>query len=122
VASGPAWVVSGEGWAKRWAPVRYFGSDTPPPDPAASYALTRSQTDDLFQRVVDVGFASLPHQPDSGAECYVHLYFRSCAACSPTTLTYNDARQVAPELDRVWQWFDDLIGSTEASPRSYCSF
>jgi hypothetical protein len=30
---------------------------------------------------------------------------------------------IAPELDRVWQWFDDLVGSPAAlSPRGYCRF
>lgn len=123
VAMGAAWVVSAEGWAKRWSPVPYFGSNTPPPDPAATHTLTKSQTDDLFRRVLNVNFTVLPHKPSSGAECYVHFYFRSCSACDPIGLAYNDARQVTPEMDDVWKWFDALVPATTAlSPRNYCRF
>jgi hypothetical protein len=69
-----------------------------------------------------VNLASLPH-PSSWAECYPSLYFRACTSCTPVTVSYNVASQLAPELDPVWLWFDKLLGATaHTNPRNYCHF
>ena len=122
VGTGPAVVVSGAGWADTWNSVTQFPPETPPASPTGTYALTSAQTDDLFARVASVNLAALPH-PGSWAECYPTLYYRACTGCTVVTLTYNLAAQLAPEMDPVWLWFDQVLGgTTSANPRNYCSF
>ena len=123
VASGPAVVVSGAGWADTWTNVNYFPPETPPSNATGTYTLTSLQTDDLFGRVASVNTASLPHATTVGVECYVTFYYRACSGCTPITLDYNVATQLAPEMDPVWLWFDQLLGaSATTNPRNYCSF
>jgi hypothetical protein len=122
--TGPAIVVSGAGWADTWTNVLGFSPETPPSNATGSYTLTSAQTDPLFARLAAVDFTSLPHAATGFVECYPRLYFRLCTSCATTTLNYSIPAQLAPEMESVWAWFDQLLGSPTAqpNPRRYCDF
>jgi hypothetical protein len=121
--TGPAVVVSGAGWADTWNNTPGFSPETPPSSATGTYTLTGAQTDDLFARLVAVNLSSLPHPTTLGYECYPRLYFRLCASCATTTLDYDVPQQLGPEMDPVWLWFDQLLGTgTGTNPRTYCNW
>jgi hypothetical protein len=118
---GPA-VVVGPGWADTWEQVSPFSPESPPSSATGTYTLTLAQTDDLFARVASVNTASLPH-PVTWQECSITFYFRACTGCTPVTIQHVTAAAVAPEMDSVWLWFDNLLGrSAVTNPRNYCIF
>ena len=49
--------------------------------------------------------------------------FDLCTSCARQTLTYSSAAQLAPEIEPVWAWFDQVLGSATVAtnPRTYCS-
>jgi hypothetical protein len=119
--TGPAVVVGGQGWADTWENVKGFSPETPPSSATGTYTLTRTQADDLFSRLASVNVSSLPHPTTLGYECYPRLYFRLCEGCATTTLNYPAPQALAPEMDPVWLWFDQLLGKDAfTNPRSYC--
>jgi hypothetical protein len=119
--TGPAVVVSAEGWADVWENTKGFTPETPPSSATHTYTLTSAQTDDLFARLAMVNMSSLPHSSSLWYECYPKLYFRSCDSCAPITLSYGGPEELAPEMDPVWLWFDQIMGaSSPTNPRGYC--
>jgi hypothetical protein len=123
--TGPAVVVSGKGWADTWDNTPGFSSspETPPSSATGTYTLTRAQTDDLFARVALVNMSSLPHPSSLGYECSPRLYFRLCEGCTATTLPYAVPQELEPEMDPVWLWFDQFLGSSAmTNPRNYCNW
>jgi hypothetical protein len=62
----------------------------------------------------------LPHTA-TWQECSTSFYFRTCTGCTPITIQYVTAQEVAPEMDTVWWWFDQILGaSAPTHPRNYC--
>ncbi|HEX7507543.1 MAG TPA: hypothetical protein VF550_12270, partial [Polyangia bacterium] len=121
--TGPAVVVCGRGWADTWTTVNSFPPEVPPSSATGTYTVTTTQADDLFSRLALVDLTSLPHATTIAAECYPTLYLRTCATCAATTLSYHVAAQLLPEMERVWMWFDQLLGASAATnPRNYCNF
>jgi hypothetical protein len=126
--TGPAVVVNAStGWAGTWDNVAgFFGSSNPLPSTGANqnYSLTRDQTDDLFSRLAAINFSVLPHPMTIGFhEAYPALYFRLCQDCAATTLKYESARQLLPEMEAVWSWFDGVLGAAaNTNPRNWCDF
>ncbi len=117
--TGPA-VVVGPGFADTWDRVSPFSPEQPPSSATGTYTLTAAETDDLFARVASVSTSALPHAA-GWLECYTSFYFRPCAGCSPVTIEYGGADEVAPEMDTVWWWFDQILGaSAPTHPRNYC--
>lgn len=122
VGSGPAVLVSGAGSAKIWTSVTSLSTGTLPPADT-TYPLTSAQTDDVFTRLANTALASLPHPTTTSAECYPTLTYRFCSTCGTSNLSYNVAVQLAPEMEQVWLWFDQLLGaSATTNPRNYCRF
>jgi hypothetical protein len=121
--TGPAVVVGGSGFADTWTNVSSFEPESPPSSATGTYSLTRAQADDLFARLASVSFAGLPHATTTWAECSSTFYYRACEGCAPIRLSYTFPEQVAPEMDPVWLWFDQLLGATASpNPRNYCNF
>jgi len=123
-AAGPAVVVSGEGWVDTWSSVQTFPPETPPSSTVNTYNLAATQVDDLFARLAAVNMSSLPHCPCTAVAtgCSLNLYFRLCEGCTATTLNCEGAPQIAPEMDTVWLWFDQVLTASAATnPRNYCS-
>lgn len=126
--TGPAIVVNAsDGWVGTWDNVAGFlGSPTPvtPSNPTRIQSLTRGQTDNLFSRLASVNVSSLPHPMSIDFhEAYPALYFRLCQDCAATTLKYESAKQLAPEMDPVWLWFDQVLGADSLSnPRDWCNW
>ena len=122
--TGPAVVVNAAGFAYAWTNVSGFSPDTIPSGISSTYNLTRAQTDDLFSSLAAISFSALPHPMTiSFHEAYPQLYFRLCQDCTPTTLSYDSAKQLVPEMEPVWSWFDGLVGaSATTNPRNWCDF
>jgi hypothetical protein len=127
--TGPAVLVQGIGYAITWDNVPGFIGSTPDTGPTSgvssgNYSLTRAQTDDLFTRLAAVNISVLPHAMSiSFHEMYPRLYFRLCQDCAATALTYDSAKQLVPEMEPVWSWFDGLVGATaNANPRNWCDW
>jgi hypothetical protein len=117
----PGVVVSGLG---------YYAAGTDTPAITAylelvgpTWSLTNTQVDDLFTRLAAVDFAALPHATSVSSTCKATLELYPCNTCSKKTLTYSSAAQLAPEMEPVWAWFDQLLGSPTiaSNPRTYCS-
>jgi hypothetical protein len=122
VGGGPAIVVSGAGWADTWTRAAGFLPETPPSGATETYNLTATELDDLFGILASVDFTLLPH-PGPAIECRSVFYFRLCTVCPVTRITYSQAAQMVPELELVWEWFDDLLGATAGTnPRTYCAY
>ena len=120
--TGPAVVVRGPGSAKVWTSITDLANATLPPADS-TYTLTSAQVDDLFTRLANTDLASLPHPTTTSAECYPALTYLLCSTCGPSSLSYNVAAQLAPEMEQVLLWFDQLLGaSATTNPRNYCRF
>ena len=120
--AGPGIVVIGMGW---------YASDTDVPlsnlnslifDDAPSHGLGNAQLDDLFARLAAVDLASLPHPDTNAANCTALLLLKACFGCTMKTLSYSSATQLVPEMEPVWAWFDQVLGSSTiaTNPRNYC--
>jgi hypothetical protein len=121
--AGPGIIVMGRGFYAA-------GTDTPYRDPSAliwdetpSYSLTNAQLDDLFAHLAALDVAALPHAASGTATCNATLIFSTCGTCTRRELTYSSAAQLAPEMEPVWAWFDQVLGSATVAtnPRTYCS-
>jgi hypothetical protein len=121
-SKGPAILISGAGWAYTWTNVQGFLPDYPPYTPYTpdTSTLTPAQVDDLFTRLASVDFSQLPHLGAKG-DCSPWLYFRPCDTCVATGVHYDTAAELAPEMEPVWAWFDQLLTATATTnPRNYC--
>jgi hypothetical protein len=117
---GPAILISGAGLVSTWTDVQGFLPDALPPYTPDTSTLTPAQVDDLFTRLASVDFSQLPH-PGAKGDCSPWLYFRLCDTCVATGLYYDTAAELAPEMEPVWAWFDQLLTATAATnPRNYC--
>ncbi len=66
---------------------------------------------------------ALPHAGTSGSDCGTRLYFQHNAETRPLTLNYATPSNVAPEMEEVWAWFDQILGAdARTNPRNYCNF
>ena len=110
---------------REWDSTEGFEPESPPANPMASYEIDRTQMNDLFSRLAALDVASLPHDPVSGLErCRPYLYFRLCAGCTPTTLSYPAPESVSPEMESVWSWFDQIVKPAlypMINPRYFCA-
>jgi hypothetical protein len=122
-STGPGIIVMGRGFYAA-------GTDTPYQDPSAllwnetpSYSLSNAQLDDLFARLQAIDFAALPHATSGTATCNATLMVSMCGTCPRIDLRYSSAAQLAPEMDPVWAWFDEVLGSptVATNPRTYCA-
>jgi hypothetical protein len=120
--AGPGIVVIGMG---------FYATDTDVPmsnlnslifDDAPSHGLSNAQLDDLFARLAAIDLDSLPHPDPSAAGCTASLLLKACLGCTMKTLSYASASQLVPEMEPVWAWFDEVLGSSTIStnPRNYC--
>ena len=91
-------------------------------DGSPSYSLTNAQMDDLFARLAAIDTSSLPHASTGTTNCSPKLLYSVCSSCPTKTITYSSANQLAPEMERVWEWFDEVLRSVTATtnPRNYC--
>jgi hypothetical protein len=86
---------------------------------------TSAQVRDLFTRLATVleQAGSLPHAGTGGGDCITRFYFQHNAETRPLTLDYVTPSNVAPEMEQVWAWFDQILGATaRTNPRTYCDF
>jgi hypothetical protein len=120
--TGPGVIVSGIGYyaAEPDAPGITAMMD---PGGAPTWSLSNDQLDDLFARLATIDFSALPHLTAGPPTCTVTLEVFMCRTCGQKTLTYSSPVQVAPEMEPVWAWFDQLLGSPTVvtNPRTYCS-
>jgi hypothetical protein len=120
--TGPGVIVSGIGYyaAEPDAPAITALMD---PGGAPTWSLSNDQIDDLFARLATIDFSSLPHATSGTPTCTATLEVFMCRTCGQKTLTYSSPAQVAPEMEPVWAWFDQLLGSPTivTNPRTYCS-
>ncbi len=66
---------------------------------------------------------ALPHAGTGGSDCGTRLYFQHNAETRPLTLNYASPSNVAPEMEEVWAWFDQILGAgARTNPRNYCNF
>ena len=123
-ADGPEIVVVGTGWyaASTSAPWAYL------PDWALnvsnpSYGVSNAQLEDLAVRLEALDPSVLPHSSSNPANCSAKLSYTTCSGCTDATLSYSSAAQLAPEMERVWAWFDQVLGSSTVAtnPRNYCA-
>jgi hypothetical protein len=120
--TGPAVVVSAAALAQTWDAVAAFPTNTPPPNPTGTQALTREDTDDLFLRLAGTSTSTLPHEPGPASDCRATFSFRLCDGCAVRTVSYDRAERVLPELELAWSWFDRILGPTAAAnPRNFCN-
>jgi hypothetical protein len=123
-ANGPEIVVAGTGWyaastSAPWADLPDWALNVSNP----SYGLSNAQLDDLAVRLEALDLSVLPHPSASPANCSAKLSFTTCTGCTGGTISYSAAAQLAPEMERVWAWFDQVLGSSSAAtnPRNYCA-
>jgi hypothetical protein len=122
--TGPALVLSAAGgWVKLWNNVPGFDpKEAPTVNPDGIHKLTSNQTQELLLLIGSMyqQMGSLPH-PGTGGECGVTLYSQLGLETRPETLKYPTPASVSPEMEPLWAWFDELLGtSAPASPRRYC--
>ena len=120
--TGPAIVVTGRGWYAASTNTRWQDLTSLLLDGIPSYSLSNAQLDDLFARVAAVDFSALPHVAADPGTCTATLMVSACTSCPRKTLTYASAAQLAPDMEPVWAWFDQVLGSPTAAtnPRTYC--
>lgn len=92
-------------------------------DGTPSYGLSNAQLSALFALLAALDLSTLPHASTGTSHCSVTLTFATCSNCPSQTLTYSSSAQLAPEMERVWAWFDQVLGSSSAAtnPRTYCA-
>jgi hypothetical protein len=121
--TGPGIVVLARGWYAMGTNASWEDSSSLILDGSPSYSLTNAQLDDLFARLAAVDSSSLPHASTGTGNCKAHLRYSICVSCPTKDLTYVSASQLSPEMEPVWSWFDQVLGSSSAAtnPRTYCS-
>jgi len=122
--TGPALAVEADGTVLVWSTLPGFDPQTVPSSPPTStFQVSSAQAADLYTRWTSTSLAGLPHGTP-GAECYATVWVRACSACTPGTLSYQQAAQVTPEMNDVWSWFDANLPANVAAahPSSYCHF
>jgi Kazal-type serine protease inhibitor domain len=120
--TGPEIIVLGRGWyvvsdSGLWSDGSWIINDGSP-----SYSLTNTQLDDLFARLAAVDTSSLPHASTGTTNCSAKVRYSVCTSCPTKDISYSSASQLAPEMEPVWAWFDQVLGSSSAAtnPRTYC--
>lgn len=123
-AMGPAVMVDADGTVRVWDTTRGVELASPSA-PTRTLHVTETAARDLFSRWTMADRSSLPHS-GSGGECTGRVSFRSCAdvSCRVESFNFNNAAQLAPELDPVRMWFEDNLASEtrSAHPATYCRF
>ena len=121
--TGPGIVVLARGWYAMGMNASWEDSSSLILDGSPSYSLTNAQLDDFFARLAAVDSSSLPHPSTGTGNCKARLRYSICESCPTKDLTYVSGSQLAPEMEPVWSWFDQVLGSSSAAtnPRTYCS-
>jgi hypothetical protein len=121
--TGPGIIVMGRGWYAAGTDTMYQDPSKLIWDGTPSTSLTNAQLDDLFARLQAIDFSTLPHATSGTAACNATLLVGLCGTCTRIELTYSSAAQLAPEMERVWAWFDEVLGSptVATNPRTYCA-
>ncbi len=121
--TGPGIVVMGRGWYAASTSASWNRPSSIMFDGTPSYGLSNAQLDDLFARLAAVDFSALPHASPGTTDCNAKLIVDTCLGCERIELDYSSAAQLAPELEPVWAWFDDVLGSptVPTHPRTYCA-
>jgi hypothetical protein len=121
--TGPSIVVTGRGWYAASTDMVWEHTSSILFDGTPSYGLTNAQLDDLFARLAAINFSSLPHASTAATGCTAKLIVGTCLGCEWIELEYTSAAQLAPELEPVWAWFDQVLGSPTiaTNPRTYCA-
>lgn len=121
---GHAVVVTGDGSIHLWEQVTEFDPATPPENPTYSMSISTNSTDELFRLWAEIDLSSIPHDDDIWMECYPRLYVTLCEDCDPVLIDYHTARQLEPEMEPIWAWFDTVLGSSESrdNPRNFCQW
>jgi hypothetical protein len=122
---GPAIVFDASGgWIMTWKNTPSFRPVTEPATQSDGiHKLSSTQTRDLLARLAALygQVGSLPHAGASAAECSTSLYFELGGTYQPITLDYETPSTVAPEMESVWSWFDQVLGADAwTNPRTYC--
>ncbi|MEI8256368.1 MAG: hypothetical protein WCJ30_11910 [Deltaproteobacteria bacterium] len=117
---GPGLRAHGDGTIELWTMTGSVPLDTTvnPPDRTMTFAV--DEMDRLFALWAALSLGSLPHAPTGFNECYPVVRTRLCAACGVTRISYSAPRDLLPEMNAVWDWFDARIAAD--SPRRYCGF
>jgi hypothetical protein len=122
--TGPAVMVDADGTVRVWDSTHGVTLASPA-DPTRTLHVTAAQASDLFARWATVDRRGLPHSGGS-ADCYGVASYRVCAGadCRVETVMFQSAAQLAPEMDQVRQWFDDVLAAEglAAHPSGYCRF
>jgi hypothetical protein len=120
---GPALVVKGNGTALFWDYLAGFDPDTTPEAPTWSLNLPPQAVGQLFERWSSMSTGELPHVGDE-IDCYPQVYVNLCRGCEADLITYDDATQLEPEMEKVWLWFDAVTTAFGRMHfvRNYCRF
>ncbi|MDB4931522.1 MAG: hypothetical protein JWM10_4006 [Myxococcaceae bacterium] len=122
--TGPAVMVDADGTVRVWDNARSVALASPA-DPTRTLHVTSAQASDLFARWAAVDRTGLPHSGGS-ADCYGVASYRPCDGidCRVETVMFQTAAQLAPEMDPVRGWFDEVLTDrpTSAYPNGYCRF
>jgi len=122
-STGPGIIVMGRGFYAAGTDTLYGNPSSLISDAIPSASLTNAQLDELFARLAAIDLSALPHATSGTATCRATLRVSACGTCTGQTLSYSSAAQLAPEMEPVWAWFDQTLGSATAAtnPRTYCS-
>ncbi len=117
---GPGLRAHGNGTIELWGMTGAVPLDTTsqPPDHTMTFSI--DEMDRLFALWASSSLDALPHPPTSFNECYPAVSVRLCATCAVQRIGYSAPRDLLPEMNAVWDWFDSRLGAE--SPRRYCAF
>ena len=120
--TGPGIAVVGIGWYVAGTSTTWQDIQSTLFDGTPSGSITNAQLDDLFARLSAIDFSALPHATSGTTSCNAQLMYSVCTSCPRKTLSYSSATQLAPEMEPVWAWFDQVLGSptVATNPRTYC--
>jgi len=125
--TGPAIVVStsfdSSGMLYKWSSTPAFPPESQPASLSlASTSVPSYKLTDLWKRLAALNTTAMPHEPLATNGCTAIFYFRLCRTCTGTTLTYGAPASLTPEMEPIWSWLDDVIGSASSRyhPRNYC--
>jgi len=121
--TGPGIIVLGKGWYAAGTSTSWQDYQAMIFDGTPSYGLSNAQLSDLSARLAALDLTSLPHASAGTSNCSAMLTFSTCSSCKTQTLAYSSSTQLAPEMEHVWAWFDQVLGSSSAAinPRTYCA-
>jgi hypothetical protein len=84
--------------------------------------VTAEQVDEIVRLLLEVDYSSLPHEAPF-LECYPRLYFEG-PTLDPIQLDYAEADALLPEMQQVYDWFDQLLleqAPEFGGPSGYCA-